>query len=241
MSDTRGGEPASRPAIIVMAKAPRSGRAKTRLIPAVGEEGAAGLAACFAQDTLRMARGVVSDVFVAYTPFDGKAELEELLPEGLLWIEQADGELAERLQSTLVHAKELGFGPLILIGTDSPTLPPSFVAAALRSLAFDQADVVLGRTEDGGYYLVGLRRSVPHLFDDVDWSTSRVYDQTAANAVRLGLRVNALPSWYDVDAPRDLIHLWHELEDSAEAQSRAPATYRWLRAHEPLLSRCGDR
>lgn len=238
MCDTRGADSGSRPAIIVMVKAPRSGRAKTRLIPAIGAEGAAGLAACLARDTVRIAQGIVRDVLVAYSPADGKAELQDLLPDGLLWTEQAEGDLAERLQSAASDAAELGFGPLVLIGTDSPTLPPSYVETALDSLTLDRADLVLGPAEDGGYYLAGLRMPVPHLFDDIDWSTARVYEQTAANAARLGLRVQALPSWYDVDTPRDLLHLWHEYDTSTAARTRAPATYRWLRACEalPLLS-----
>ncbi len=137
-----------------------------------------------------------------------------------------------------MYAAESGFGPLLLTGTDSPTLPPSFLQMALDALGADQADVVLGPTDDGGYYLLGLREPVPHLFDEIAWSTLCVYEQTTTNTKRLGLRVHSLPVWYDVDTSEDLLRLRRELAATAAARSRAPATYHWLHTHNlvPLPS-----
>jgi hypothetical protein len=220
------------PAIIVMVKAPRAGATKTRLTPILSEADAASLAACFAQDALANARRAVRDVIVAYTPADGRRILQSLLPHDLLWVEQQGANLGVRLEAAVGRAAALGFSPLIVTGTDSPTLPPSFIETALSSLERGEVDLVLGPTEDGGYYLVGLRRPIPYIFQNIAWSTPLVYQQTADNAARLGLRLQKLPRWYDVDTPADLLRLRDELYADQESQERAEATYRWLLAHE---------
>ena len=218
----------SRPVVIVMVKAPTPGFVKTRLVPPLTAEEASGAARCFAQDTVANARRIVSDVLIAYTPSGGRAELEPLLPGGLHWAEQGGRDLGERLEAIVGHADGLGFKPLIITGTDSPTLPASFVETARDALTEGDADVALGPTADGGYYLVGLRAPVPELFRGVAWSTPLAYRQTADNAARLGLRLLELPQWYDVDGPADLARLREEMFTDEEARARAPATYRWL-------------
>jgi rSAM/selenodomain-associated transferase 1 len=218
-----------------MIKAPRPGFVKTRLTPPLTAEDASSLAACFAQDTIANAKRVMDDVIVAYTPFEGRMVLEPLLPHGLLWIEQQGESLGERLEGAVRYASRTGFDPLIITGTDSPTLPALFIASACEALKGGEADVTLGPTADGGYYLVGLRAHCRHLFHDVAWSTPLAYHQTAGNAARLGLRLLELPQWYDVDTPSDLLRLREEVFTGEEARRRAPATYTWLLSHEHLL------
>lgn len=229
----------SRPAVIVMAKAPRAGAAKTRLSPPLTPEEAARLAASLFADTVSLALRLSASVIVAYAPADGRAALEEALrdasPEGtaggIVWLEQRGGDLGERLAGVVERAAAEGFGPLLLVGADSPTLLPAFLSAALEGLAGGGADVALGATEDGGYYAVGVREPAPGLFDAVEWSTPRAYAQTAHNAARLGLRLLELPPWYDVDTPADLTRLRAELSNDEAARRRAPSTRQWLRAH----------
>jgi hypothetical protein len=224
------------PAIIVMAKAPRAGEAKTRLAPPLTRAGAARLAACLFADTVSLALGVGARLFVAYAPADGRPPLEETLRValgeetlgGLLWLEQRGGGLGERLDGVVGRAFGEGFGPVVVVGADSPTLPPDFLASALEGLAGGRADVALGATEDGGYYAVGMREPAAGLFDSVEWSTPRAYAQTARNAARLGLRLSELPPWYDVDTPADLARLRAELSADEAARRRAPLTYGWL-------------
>lgn len=224
------------PICILMVKAPRAGEVKTRLVPPLSGAQAAALAACFAQDTVDALRRVVPDVLVAYAPADGRAALEAILPPGKLsWLEQRGADLGERLSSAFAHASALGHGPVVVVGGDSPTLPASYVARAVASLAAAESDIALGPTEDGGYYLVGLRRPAAGLFQNVAWSTPRAHRQTARNAARLGLRALELPRWYDVDTFADLLHLRDEIFESAQARRRAPATHRWLLEHEALL------
>ncbi|MDT5268010.1 MAG: uncharacterized protein QOH49_196 [Acidobacteriota bacterium] len=229
----------SRPTVIVMAKAPRAGEAKTRLAPPLTQEAAARLAASLFADTVSLALGVGSVVIVAYAPADGRILLEEALRvtlpaqilSGVLWLEQRGEGLGERLAGVVERAFAEGFGPLLLVGADSPTLPPAFLALALEELARGHADVALGATEDGGYYAVGIREPAAELFDSIEWSTPRAYAQTARNVARLGLRLLELPLWYDVDTPEDLARLHAELSNDEGARRRAPSTYEWLRAH----------
>jgi uncharacterized protein len=226
----------TRPVCIMMVKAPRAGAVKTRLTPPLSAAEAAALAACFARDTLAGVRSVVPEIIVAYAPPDGRAQLEALFPAGnLLWLKQRGEDLGARIESAAADAAALGHGPVIVVGSDSPTLPPSFIERAVGALAAGESDIALGPTEDGGYYLVGLRRPARGLFRNVAWSTPLAYRQTADNAARSGLRTLELPRWYDVDTPGDLLRLRDEILTSEEARSRAPATRRWLRAHASSL------
>jgi uncharacterized protein len=229
----------SSPAVIVMAKAPRAGEAKTRLAPPLTREEAASLAACLFSDTVSTALGTGARVAVAYAPSDGRPCLEEALRAALSeevlsdvrWLEQRGAGLGARLEGVSGRAFGEGLGPLLFIGADSPTLPPDFLNAALEGLSGGRADAALGATEDGGYYAVGMREPAPGLFDSIEWSTPRAYAQTAHNAARLGLRLLELPPWYDVDTSADLARLRAELAADEGARRRAPSTCNWLRAH----------
>lgn len=223
------------PIVIVMVKAPRAGEVKTRLVPPLSESEAASLAACFAQDTVLNAQHVVSNVLVAYAPSDARVDLEAILPSDLLWCEQAGVNLGERLDSVAEHVFSLGFSPFVILGADSPTLPAVLIQEALNVLASADADITLGPTDDGGYYLVGLHSPVRGLFQNIDWSTASAFLQTAANAAKLRLRLRTLPCWYDIDTPRDLTRLADEMRSSEEARSRAPNSYRWLKDHPSEL------
>ncbi len=216
----------SRPAVIVMVKAPVPGMVKTRLVPPLSAEAAAALAAAFVQDAVRNARPI-ADVLIAYAPIDGKTLLKTLLPESLHWTTQRGDNLGERMGAAMTDAAASGFSPLVVLGTDSPTLPPACIAEAIQTLQSGTADVVFGPTEDGGYYLVGARQPQPGLFDGVAWSTEAALTQTAANAARLNLRCHLLPAWHDVDTGEDLVRLRRELEADLAVRERVPATAQW--------------
>jgi rSAM/selenodomain-associated transferase 1 len=207
-----------KPAIIIMAKAPRPGQVKTRLSPYILPEEAAALAACFAQDTVKAARKLADEVVIAFAPRDGQEELEVMLGVGLHWTAQRGADLGERMQNACEDAAALGFGPLLLLGTDSPTFPPCAVRRAFELL--EEFDVVFGPAEDGGYWCVGLRQPLPGLFEGITWSTSTVFAQTLTRAQELDLSSMIVDTWYDVDTPADLAYL---CSDPSLAE-RAPIT-----------------
>jgi rSAM/selenodomain-associated transferase 1 len=194
--------------VAIMARVPVAGRVKTRLCPPLTPEQAARLARCFLQDRLEQLGGVAAAApLVAFTPADGEAELRRLLPAAARLVAQEGPDLGVRLDRILTDLlAESGTGA-IAIDTDSPTLPTDYVRQACAHLAEATADVVIGPSEDGGYYLIGLRRPAPALFEAMPWSTAALLDETVARARRLGLRLALLPAWFDVDRGPDLSRL----------------------------------
>lgn len=219
-------EHTDRVAVVVMAKSPRPGAVKTRLAPALGMSGAAELAACFLGDTLDlMARLACATPLVAYAPEAERGFFETL---GIALVPQRGRDLGSRLVGVFDDVFQLGFPAAMVGGVDTPTLPPEYLEQAISLLTDGRADAVIGPTEDGGYYLLGLRALHPELFEGVAWGSSRVFSQTMSRAAAIGIRVATLPTWHDVDTPADLERLALELDGLAHAQS--PRTSRWLTA-----------
>jgi rSAM/selenodomain-associated transferase 1 len=203
--------------LVILAKAPLPGYAKTRLAAAIGLEGTRLLAQAFLQDTLSVAAAVPTSQIIAFTPRKSRAFFASSAP-GARLIPQPDGDLGERISSALNAALEES-SAAVLIGTDTPDLLPSIIDRAFRALEW--SDLVLGPAEDGGFYLIGVRGRLPRaLFDRVEWSTSAVFARVAANAECLGLSAEALDPWLDVD---DLPSL-QALELRLAKHSRAPRT-----------------
>jgi rSAM/selenodomain-associated transferase 1 len=226
-------------ALAVMAKAPRSGEVKTRLVPPLRAEEAAILSSCFLQDItenfITVSKTVAVQGYVAYSPPGSEALFRDLvLPEILLLPPRRIG-----LGYSLLHAAEdllyAGYGGACLVNADSPTLPTSFLVEAVEALRAPGDRVVLGPASDGGYYLIGLKYPHVRLFDDIAWSTERVLQQTVERAASLALDVVTLPTWYDVDDAASLSRLCEEVvagRSAAEfiaAGYAAPRTAAYLR------------
>ena len=220
-----------------MVKAPRAGEVKTRLCPPLTPQEAAGLASRFALDTVANSAGAGAAVLIAYSPEDGREALDLLLPPGVRRIPQRGASLGARMQCAMEDARAVGYGPLVIIGTDSPTLPSGILHTAITILSTGSSDAVFGPTEDGGYYLAGTRLPIRGLFDSVAWSTPRALTDTLRNATALNLVVELLPAWYDVDTPEDLVRLRAEFKMDTAARERAPQTFEWLRLHEHFDNR----
>lgn len=186
--------------LAVFAKAPVPGQVKTRLRPALDDQQAARLAAAFVRDTLEKAARLGPPVTVYYA--GDRALLESLAPPGVRWADQGGGDLGARMARVPA--------PCLLLGADSPHLPPAYLRQALA--AVPAYDVVLGPADDGGYFLLGLRAPQPALFDGIAWSTGEVLAQTLAKAAALGLTVHQPPPWYDLDTPADLRRLIENLK-----------------------------
>jgi rSAM/selenodomain-associated transferase 1 len=197
-------------ALLVVAKRPAAGQTKTRLCPPLTGAGAAALYEAFLRDTLDLMRQVDGAVrTIAYLPDDATGYFAELAPDMALTA-QRGADLGERLDYALSDAFAAGAKSAVIMDSDSPTLPAAYVSAAFAALA-NEADVTLGPCEDGGYYLIGLARPQPRLLREVTMSTPFVVRDTLALASELGLRVELLPQWYDVDTAAELERLRAEL------------------------------
>ena len=221
---------ARRCAIAIMAKAPRVGEAKTRLVPALTAEAAARLSACFIRDTAEniaaAARFAPIDGYIAYSPPGSEAEFAPLLADGVRLLPSPLAGLAASLPAAAADLLAAGYGGVCLVNADSPNLPTERLAAAARILSSPGDRIVLGPAEDGGYYLIGLKLLHRRLFEDIAWSTSAVFAQTGERARELGLDPVVLDAWYDVDEIASLHRLRAEL---AGAAGHAPHTAAFLR------------
>ena len=202
---------ASRVALCIMAKAPVAGQVKTRLCPPLSAGDAAELSRCFLVDKIAQVRQVTrAEPVVAYAPEGAQAVFESLAP-GFRLLEQRGGDLTARILSILERLFADGCDAAILIDSDTPTLPVGLLESAVTLVASGSHDLVLGPSEDGGYYLIGPLRFRPELFEGMPWSTPAVLGETLRRAGALGLRTAQLPPWYDVDTAPDLVRLTAEL------------------------------
>ena len=199
-----GGSSGGRAAIVVMAKAPRPGEVKTRLSPALSPIDAAALSRCFLLDTVALARRLDRVVIaIAYTPSDARIVFEETCP-GVFLVPQWGDDLGARLAGAFEQLFALGFASVVAIGADTPTLPLAYLETALALVRDPRVDVVLGPSTDGGYYLIGMRALQHGLFQDIPWSTGRVFAETLRRTERAGITTACLASWRDVDTVEDL-------------------------------------
>jgi uncharacterized protein len=220
-----------------MAKAPRPGKVKTRLSPPLTPEQASALNICFIRDTTENIRQVTeagnSVGVVAYTPIGDEAAFDGLLPPTFLLVGQRGNGFGERL----LHASEdlfaCGFSAVCLIDSDSPTLPQEALLQAVESLLRAGDRMVLGGSDDGGYYLLGIKRLHQRLFEQIDWSTERVFAQTLERAREIGVPAELLPSWYDIDDAATLERLRRELAAPAGAGYNARHTRGYLENLQP--------
>jgi hypothetical protein len=219
-------EHAVKRALIAVTKRPQAGQTKTRLCPPLSPRQAAELYSGFIVDTLAlMARVDRVEPVVAYAPATAESYFRELAGPHFLLMPQVGNELGQRLNHVLNRCLEMGYDQVAVMNSDSPTMPPHYLRQAFGSLDKPAVDVVLGPTDDGGYYLIGLKRPCPRLFD-VTMSTPTVLQETLALARAQGLRTECLPTWYDVDTVQDLRRLVAELANLPE--DVASATRRFL-------------
>ncbi len=225
--------PANLCALAVMTKAPRAGKVKTRLTPPLTPEEAAALNICFLRDTtsaiaLTVAQGLARGVGV-YTPVGEEGAYENVLPSDFELVLQRGHLFGERLSAAMDDLFALGYSSICLIDSDSPTVPGRAYAQAARLLAQSGDRMVFGPSDDGGYYLIGLKQPHHRVFEEIDWSTELVAEQTIARAKEIGLAVELLPTWYDVDDRATLRRLCNELlGEASSAGYSALATKNFL-------------
>jgi rSAM/selenodomain-associated transferase 1 len=203
---------AVRRALIVVAKKPSLGNTKTRLCPPLSEEQAVGLYRCLLLDTLQTMQQVQGvEAIIAYTPDDAENFFRALAPVGFRLAPQEGSSLGVRLHNVLSRFLAAGYAQAAVMNSDGPTLPAEYLALAFSLLDDPAVDLVLGPSDDGGYYLAGLKSPCAPLFREVTMSTPTVLANTLEQARRHNLRVALLPSWYDVDTFQDIRRLSEEL------------------------------
>ena len=211
-----------RGAIVVMAKAPREGFVKTRLTGAYPPGDVVQLSECMLRDTLALVQELPRVHVAVMCPSEDVADIAARLPAGVHVIGQDGKGLAAALTSAFKHFVA-DFRRVIAVDSDSPHLPPAILESAFAQL--DTNDVVVGPTEDGGYYLVGASAMHPRLFDSAPLGTCNACDALRSSARALGLSVGITDAWYDVDLPADLCRLAAELRMEP---ARAPRTAAFL-------------
>jgi rSAM/selenodomain-associated transferase 1 len=148
---------------------------------------------------------------VAYTPAGDEDAFDGLLPSGFQLVLQRGDGFGERLLYACEDLFACGFSAVCLIDSDSPTLPQDALLQAVERLSRAGDRMVLGGSDDGGYYLIGVKRPHHRLFEQIDWSTERVFEQTLERAREISLTTELLPAWYDVDDAATLERLRREL------------------------------
>ncbi|HUS38748.1 MAG: TIGR04282 family arsenosugar biosynthesis glycosyltransferase [Pirellulales bacterium] len=198
----------------IFAKYWQAGEVKTRLATAIGAREAAEIYHAFLTTILRRFSDLpLSDLplnrVVAYSPTDRRAEFAQLVDEPWELRPQVDGDLGSRMRDFFDASFDAGCDLVVLIGSDSPTLPASRITEAFNALR--KCSVVLGPSEDGGYYLVGARQQTPDIFDDIDWGTPNVMRQTLDRLRGRSASYQEIAPWYDVDDAASFDRLQKEL------------------------------
>ncbi|KAF5409053.1 MAG: hypothetical protein Udaeo2_07350 [Candidatus Udaeobacter sp.] len=234
-------------ALALMTKAPRAGNVKTRLVPPLTNEEAAQLNRCFLQDTgaaisvccsglTRANSGAIARGVAVYTPVGAESDYADILPADFSLLPQRGENFGERLYFAAEDLFKCGFDSVCLIDSDSPTIPAENFAKAMELLSLPGDHIVLGPCDDGGYYLIGLKQLHQGVFEQIDWSTERVLEQTIRRATQIGVGVHELPRGLDVDDHAALRRLCSELLGKNARDNVAPQTQQFLRE---LIARDG--
>lgn len=194
--------------LLVFTRYPQPGRTKTRLIPSLGAEPAAELQRFLTEQTLVQVDNLREYIPVAiaiyYTGGD-RSLMAQWLGADRDYRLQCEGDLGERMQQAFAESFRAGRQLVVIIGIDCPDLTSEILRSAFAAL--EQTDVVIGPAEDGGYYLLGMRRFIPELFQAIPWSSDRVFALTCQRLQDLRLTLSRLPQLQDLDRPEDLLLL----------------------------------
>jgi rSAM/selenodomain-associated transferase 1 len=223
-------------ALAIMTKAPLEGDVKTRLVPPLSPAEAAELNACFLSDVAHAISRACAGLplpapcqVAVYTPIGAEDVYAGILPRDFFLMPQRGESLGQRLISAVEDLFKIGFGSVCLINSDSPTLKPSIFTEAVGTLADPGERIVLGPSDDGGYYLIGVKRLHLRLFEEMAWSTDSVFQETKQRAAELNLEVHELPAGFDVDDHQGLSRLCDQLLAQEARDAGARRTRNFLR------------
>ncbi|MCW6038584.1 TIGR04282 family arsenosugar biosynthesis glycosyltransferase [Spirulina subsalsa FACHB-351] len=193
--------------LIIFTRYPEPGKTKTRLIPVLGAKGAATVQRQMTEHTLKQARCLSDLALQVYFTGGNTTLMREWLGADLRYKPQCQGDLGQRMAEAFRQAFQEGQARILLIGIDCPGVTPLILNQGFTAL--HDHDLVIGPAQDGGYYLIGLNRLIPELFEGVAWGTDRVFAQTWETAQGLGYAIATLPQLPDIDEPQDL-PLWEQ-------------------------------
>ena len=215
--------------IIVFLKYPEPGRVKTRLAADIGADAAVELYRRFVADTLATVDVLGVPVRIHFSPCDAASLVDDWLGPVYDLTPQQGIDLGERMKVAFSAVFDEGFSRAVIIGSDSPDIPPHLYRQAFDAL--DGSEAVIGPATDGGYYLLGFRDSTftPGVFDGIAWSTDRVFADTLAHLASAGRTVHRLPEWRDIDSIADPHALARTLGDSDAPDGAAPLTRAYVR------------
>jgi uncharacterized protein len=233
-------------AVAIICKTPSPGKSKTRLSPPLRPEECAVISSCFIADLA----GTIAELsengdalgYAVYTPPGSEEELLCLLPPGFGLVPQGEGDLGRRLDQGITDLLAQGHAGAILVNSDSPTLPRRILRAAVEALKSGD-NAVISPALDGGYTLIGLSRPHPGLFEDIPWSTGKVYALTLERARAIGVPVITIDPWYDVDDAQSYAMLKDELDGRplpfatpGQSPQDAPQTRAFVRRRQTAMS-----
>lgn len=204
----------SKHALIIFMKAPRPGTVKTRMQPQLTPEQSLKLYTAMVEDLANRFRNSKKyDLHIYFWPPDGEAEIRQWLGDDLVYTQQRGADLGEKMHLAFCDTFDSGYHKTVIIGSDLPSLNDDHIQAAFRKL--DDHDAVFGPTDDGGYYLIALKKGQLELFENVEWSTADVLSQSLKNAEDNHLKAGQLHQEADIDTFAEVKQLWQAINGSA--------------------------
>jgi len=219
----------SKNCVLFFVKYPMAGRVKTRLAEQIGQDTAADLYRNFVIDILATLKSLDANFKIVFALGGSQDQFQQWLGKEYPYIPQTGQHLGQRMKNAFLQAFGEGFNRVVVIGSDSPDLPEEYLELAFHAL--DMNDVVIGPSSDGGYYLIGFARNsfLPEAFEQISWSSDKVFEQTIDILQQHKQRLYLLPQWHDVDTLTDLESFSQRNKNSAFSNS---ATMRYLVEHK---------
>ena len=211
-----------RTCLVIFAKEPEKGRVKTRLLPNLSKSECVDLYKAFLKDVINMARRIKCDTKIIAYESSRPPSFLKYIGRGFKFYKQRGRDLGERMHNAFKFVDDKESCRTMIIGSDSPDLLPCFIETGFRKL--NKSDVVLGPSQDGGYYAIGLKNVCRDVFKGVKWSSSQVLTATVKNAKKLEKKTALLRGWYDIDDMKSLMYLKSILKKNKNVE-----TAKWTR------------
>jgi len=204
-------------ALIIFAKFPEHGKVKTRLAKTIGNEKALQFYSLCAHNVFSEVNKLSEniDVYIFYSDKEDKHRIKGWITHDFKFKHQINSDLGNRMKSAFASVLEKGYSKALIIGTDVPDMLVEVINQAFAHL--EKFNVVIGPSNDGGYYLLGMRKLIPELFSGIKWSTQEVYQKTIIKILKLGMNSKVLPVLVDVDTEDDL-NYWLENVNSGNME-----------------------